>query len=471
MRAAFALSVAGLGLITGCGDSPTGGHPVPAQVHLLSPATQSGTPGWPLSDSVIVEVLDADGNALSGVPVTWTAANVADVVGRPADTTNSAGRASAEWTLGRTEGQQTLSVEVGSLEPVVVTATATIFHAASLTVGGDFACALAEGGQAFCWGANGAGQLGNGSVQERVLVPAPVAGSTSFTSLTASGTHVCGLAADGTALCWGSNENGETGTGTTGNAVTNPTPVQTALRFTQISAEGGFASSTCGLTAAGEAWCWGDNHFAKLGDGTTTSSAVPVRVQSSVAFASIQTGYFHSCGLTATGELWCWGEQEANIGAFGARPAGLYPTPVALQQDFRFTDLSLGRNYTCGLTAEHAAYCWGTDWFGSLGNGQTESAVPLPVVGGHSFTALSAASFEENHALTTDGALYRWGSPGNDVSQTEPIALTDLHFIATDSGDDPFDGSGGACGIVAGNAVYCVEDEGLVRGVPAPASP
>ena len=419
-------------------------------------------------------MLDADGNALSGVLVSWNAANGSSVFGRTADTTNIAGRAAAEWTLALTEGEQSVSIRAGELDPITVTATATQFHAASVTVGGGFACALTGSGRAFCWGRNNYGQLGTGAVGDSTLVPTPVAGDIVFTVLTAGGAHACGLTADGTAYCWGYNENGETGTGTTGSSVPAPTPVQTALRFTQISAEGlgEFSGSTCGLTAAGEAWCWGDNMFGKLGDGTTTNSAVPVRVQSDVPFSFIQTGYFHSCAVATTGELWCWGEQESDPGAFGARPAGLYLTPVALHEGFQFTRLSTGRNFTCGLNAEHTAFCWGADSEGGLGNGEVESsAVPLPVAGGHSYATISSASHEETIALTTGAELYRWGSPGNDVPQTTPVRVTELPFFDMDSGELPFDNLNGACGRLVDTAVYCVRDDGVVRGVLAPVTP
>ncbi len=460
------VSVAALLLAAACSDGQAGSGRVPSEIRLLTPFTQSGTPGWPLRDSVVVEVLDAEGDAVPGVPVTWTAANGADVIGRPADTTNLSGRAAAEWTLGRTEGQQTLSVRAGALAPVTVSATATIFHASIVSTGNAFACALAAG-ETFCWGTNFAGQLGSGALGDSARAPVPVAGSATFASLSVGGAHVCGLTADGIAYCWGSNASGETGTGAVSQSVPVPTPVQTTLRFTQISAEGvgPFANSTCGLSNAGEVWCWGDNSFAKLGDGTTTSSAVPVRVQSNLTFSAVHTGFFHSCAMSTAGELWCWGEQETDTGAFGERPAGLYATPIPVQESFRFVEISAGRNYTCGLTGDHAAFCWGADWFGSLGNGASETLIPLPVIGGHSFATIRAPSFEENHALTTDGELYRWGSPGGDVVQSSPVAVTDLRFLQVDSGEDPFGGGNAACGIAEGQTVYCARDDGLVRGV------
>jgi Regulator of chromosome condensation (RCC1) repeat len=470
---------AAVALLAACGDGPTE-VPLPAEMRLLSPPTQAGTPGWPLTDSVIVEALDAQGNALSGVTINWSALNSGDKLGRLADTTNAAGRAAVEWTLGLAEGEQTLTITAAGLDAVTltVTATATIFHAASVTLGAVSACALTDNGRAYCWGKNYQGQLGNGTVGDSTDVPTPVAGDLVFAALTGSSSHVCGLDTGGAAYCWGNNSEGETGTGTLSPSVPTPTAVQTGLRFTGISAEGPgtFSNSTCGLTAAGEAWCWGANQFGQLGDGTTNSSAVPVQVQTDVPFSSIETGYFHSCGIAVTGELWCWGEQEVDPGAFGARPAGLYPTPVLVHDDFRFVALETLRNSTCGLTAQQLAFCWGSDNSGSLGQGQlTEgSAVPLQVTGGHSFISLSSTYFEEIHGLTPDGVLYRWGSPGNDVVQATPVMVAQIGFTQMDSGGSPFGvayGALGACGVIPGGAVYCVQDDGLSRGVPAPVTP
>ena len=474
LKAVAVLSL--LGSSWACGDDPTSARPVPAAIRLLSPATQSGTPGWPLSDSVVVEVLDAQGDALPGVTVTWTAANGDDKLGRSADLTDINGRVSAEWTLGWNQGEQTLLIAAGNLAPLTVTATATIFHAQGITVGGGFACGVVDDGRAFCWGSNYQGQLGNGTVGEPAYTPAPVQGDLVFSQLTASDVHVCGLTPDGTAYCWGGNESGETGTGSMGPSILLPTPVQTALRFSYISAEGSgtWSNSTCGLTDVGEAWCWGYNGLGKLGDGTTTSSAVPVRVLGDIPFNYIHTGFFHSCARAASnGELWCWGEQEDNPGAFGDRPAGLYTTPVVVQPDFQFLEVSAGRNYTCGRDFNYTVYCWGTNWFGSLGTEPPTSATaePLPVAGGHSFLMLSAAGFEGTHGQTRDRLIYRWGSPGNDIAQPTPVPITDLRFDQISSGEDPFGRGLASCGPTDGTNVYCVTSDGDVRGVPEPAEP
>jgi hypothetical protein len=228
------------------------------------------------------------------------------------------------------------------------------------------------------------------------------------------------------------------------------------------------------LTETHEAWCWGDNTFGKLGDGTNTNSSVPVRVVGNVPFSYLQTGYFHTCGTAvANGVLWCWGEQEADTGAFGEKPEGLYPAPVEVHPNFQFEQVSTGRNYTCGLTAEHSAFCWGTNWFGSLGTDPPTSATPtpLPVAGGHSFVKLSAAGFESTHGLNPVGVVYRWGSPGNDVPQESPVPVTDLRFVRMDSGEEPFSFTNGFCGVTASGAVYCANSSDVVSGVPLPDTP
>jgi hypothetical protein len=299
-----------------------------------------------------------------------------------------------------------------------------------------------------------------------------VSGNLTFTKLSAGG-HTCGLTGDGAAYCWGPNQEGEIGTGSTSEVVPAPTPVLTDVvspRFRpRVSPQRPIRPA--GFTASGEAWCWGDNHFGKLGNGSTESSAVPVQVQSGVAFDSIWTGYWHVCARATTGELWCWGEQESDPGAFGAGPPGLHTKPVQVHPEFRFVQLSLGRDFTCAITSDQSTLCWGANIFGSLGNGTVSesSAVPGPVMGGHTFVSLSSSGIEETHGRTADGAIYRWGSPGNDVPGPVPVLVAHVALTSMDSGSEPLTlEAHGSCGIGANSAVYCVGNSGRVRGVPAP---
>src|SRR5664280_14839 len=170
-------------------------------------------------------------------------------------------------------------------------------------------CALAPSGQVSCWGDNTYGQLGDNTTSNR---PKPVTvqqGSVTFASITAGGIHTCGLTSAGAAYCWGYNWEGELGDNTFTAERDTPVAVQGGVTFTSITAGGWH---TCGLTSAGAAYCWGQNGDGQLGDGTSTNRSTPVAVQQGgVTFTSITVGRWHTCGLTSVGAAWCWGHNWA----------------------------------------------------------------------------------------------------------------------------------------------------------------
>jgi alpha-tubulin suppressor-like RCC1 family protein len=173
----------------------------------------------------------------------------------------------------------------------------------ALTAGRSHTCALTGDGTAYCWGANASGQLGTGT-QLNALTPTRVSGLLTFAAISGGDAHTCAITAGGEAYCWGNNDQGRLGIGTTALVSTVPQPVVGSLAFGAISA--GEAHS-CGITTNGDAYCWGSNDSGRLGIGTTDAqSLVPVAVTGGLRFRSIDVGD-HSCGVTTANAVYCWG--------------------------------------------------------------------------------------------------------------------------------------------------------------------
>lgn len=170
------------------------------------------------------------------------------------------------------------------LAPVTVSLPAGVSGFTSVDAGGQFSCALTSTGAAYCWGSNTQSQLGNiVSPGSDVPVPVGLPAGVSLVSLALGSAHACGLTATGTAYCWGANTHGQLGDGTT---ATSSTPVAVSLP----AGVTGFASlsagdmHTCGIAATGAGYCWGRNDSGQLGDGTTTSSSTPRQVGGGLTF-------------------------------------------------------------------------------------------------------------------------------------------------------------------------------------------
>jgi alpha-tubulin suppressor-like RCC1 family protein len=191
------------------------------------------------------------------------------------------------------------------------------------------------------------------------------------------GGHSCGLTAAHAAFCWGNNGSGELGDSTFTSNPTSPVSVAGGLTFSMLYSG---QNHTCGLTASGAAYCWGSNGRGEIGDGSSKDRFAPVPVVGGLTFVTLSGGWEHTCGITASGAAYCWGtnvDGELGIGTSGNSSY----TPIAAAQGLTFTAISAGRSHTCGLTANGAVYCWGSNASGELGNGTTvASSLPTQVV-------------------------------------------------------------------------------------------
>ncbi len=158
-------------------------------------------------------------------------------------------------------------------------------------------------------------------------------------------------------------------------AVSGDAALTVRLSFAAVSA--GFDHS-CGVTTAGVAYCWGDNVFGQLGDGTTTNRPMPVAVAGGLSFAAVSTKG-HTCGVTTAGDAYCWGQNvRAQLGD-GTTTDRL--TPVAVAGGLSFAAVSAGFGHSCGVTTAGDAYCWGSNGSGMLGDGTfNNSSVPVLVL-------------------------------------------------------------------------------------------
>jgi alpha-tubulin suppressor-like RCC1 family protein len=146
---------------------------------------------------------------------------------------------------------------------------------AEVSAGDLFACARKTDGTLWCWGNNSKGGIGDGSTTNR-LSPVPVTAlASSVTAVSANGRHACAARDDGTLWCWGWNAKGELGDGT---VVDRLLPVAASIGGGVIEIAAGVNHDTCARRADGSIWCWGDNAFGQIGDGATTPRPVPVLV-------------------------------------------------------------------------------------------------------------------------------------------------------------------------------------------------
>ena len=215
----------------------------------------------------------------------------------------------------------------------------------------------------------------------------------SFRQVSTSSSHSCGVTTSDVAYCWGSNDIGELGTGsTTGPETcglinpcsTRPVAVTGGLNFRQVSA--GFRHS-CGVTTNNLAYCWGN------GEGPEGNfSARPVAVPGTRRFLQVTAGTSHGCGVTPLSKAVCWGRFGGGVLGDGTFSGRL--TPVAVASGLLFAEVRAGGSHTCGRTTDNRAYCWGENREGQLGDGtKTWRTKPVPVLGGISFRNVSAGLF------------------------------------------------------------------------------
>lgn len=440
-------------VLAACGGEPTGPdaeegtpdvQPEPDRLaYHVQPSDSEGQ--TPIGPTVEVEVLDADGERITGASTTVT-------LSLSVDPTNGRARLAGTTTVDASAGVArfddvsldlpgdgyALAASASGLPPITSDPFSVHLTFAALRVDSYLSCAVTIADRAYCWGDNGHGQLGDGTSEDR-HVPVPVAGDLHFRDIDPGEAHTCGATPGGEVYCWGLNLEGELGDGTT-----MPSHVPVRVNGPELRTVRSGEQHSCGLTGTGVAYCWGGNSGGQLGDGTTENSSVPVPVSGGLTLEVIDIGDGYTCGLATDGTAYCWGMNRfGSLGNEGTEDSSL-PVPVAGPA---FAALSVGGAHACGLTADGEAHCWGFNRFGALGDGTTvDRHAPVPVSGGLTFTSISADS--HTCGITSSGDTYCWGDRIQDVSDTpRRVDTPDLVEISA--------GAAHTCGRTAAGEGYC----------------
>jgi hypothetical protein len=297
----------------------------------------------------------------------------------------------------------------------------------------------------LCWGANSSGQLGDGTTTGR-LTPVPVSGLTDSVKTVAVGRyHTCALTTSGGVLCWGYNKEGQLGDGTTTDRLT---PDAVSGLAGGVAAVSTHAYHACALTTgAGVLLCWGDNERGQLGDGTTIDRLTPVVVSAlPLGVGGVSVGGAHTCAVTTAGDLLCWGYNGDGRVGDGTTTDRSTPTAVS-GLDGGVAAVAAGGLHTCALTRGGAVACWGFNGLGAVGDGTTTDRwTPTPVIGfeiaappSSDFSGDSKSDILWRHA--TGGDVWLWPMDGAGRTMESYVrTIADTTWEIRSQGDQDGDG-------------------------------
>lgn len=354
-----------------------------------------------------------------------------------------------------------------NLLPTQVRATSSSYltDVVSVSSGGSHNCILKTDGTVWCWGANESGQCGNGSTATpsfpvQVLGPQGLGLLENVASLAPSGTarHTCAVRSDGTAWCWGANASGQLGDGST---TPRSSPVQVVgpggVGFLEDVAQVSTGSGhTCAVTTAGTLYCWGNGGSGRLGHGGAFPSTTPWEVTTLTEVATVSAGNEHTCAVKTDGSLFCWG-----MGADGRLGNGLitdsyFPTAVFALEEV--SSVGAGGSHTCAIKNDGTAWCWGLNSSGQVGDGSWESrSLPVEVASGAVHLAAGV-----DHTCLDLGAqgLRCWGQNTNGQvgMGTSTRSLVPVPVISAPAATSIAVGAQHACAWQTGGGAWCWGD-------------
>jgi hypothetical protein len=396
---------------------------------------------------MVARVLDANQRPLLGRAVKWTSEDP-EIVSIDRD-----GLASAH-----APGATKIAAEVSGKRATVRLEVLPRF--AEIFTGNNHSCGLAADGTAWCWGRNRDGQLGIGSSDSHSISPRRVWGP-GYVQLALGDDSSCGLSDAGEVWCWGSNDDEIFGRP---EPLESNVPIRTGWRHPVFTGIWSGAYHACGLDEDGHAWCWGYNSSDfELGQPDFEgNSAVPLLVSAPegadmpLKLRDLRLGRYFACGRTHADRLHCWGyNSDGQIGDGTTDSVGKPFEPMPGQA---FSAYALGESHACGLAADGALFCWGDNWYGQLGDEGLGGGSLIPVeidTKGKAFVSLALGS-SHSCALDPSGAAWCWGSNSDGAlgreggDSFEPVEVSGgLFFQSLSSGEDH------VCGLTLDREAYC----------------
>ncbi|MEO8367842.1 MAG: BACON domain-containing carbohydrate-binding protein [Candidatus Solibacter sp.] len=272
-----------------------------------------------------------------------------------------------------------------------------------IAAGMDHTFQLRGDGTVWAWGRNSFGQLGDGTLTDR-LRPVQVIGLTGVVSIAGGGYHSLALKSDGTVWSWGYGVSGQLGFG---SATSNQmTPIQVSGLTGVVAIAGGFEHSLA-VKIDGTVWAWGNNTFGQLGDATTTQRLAPVQVAGLTGVTRVSGGGDHSLALKRDGTVWAWGWNL--YGQLGDGTTTQRESPVPVSGLAGVTAIACGYFHSLALMTGGTVSAWGQNGFGALGDGSTTDRwAPVTVAG---LGAVKAIAGRGQHSLVvkSDGTVWGWG--------------------------------------------------------------
>lgn len=292
-------------------------------------------------------------------------------------------------------------------------------HFVSVSAGDRHTCAVAADTSVRCWGSNEYGELGDGTTgdaNKRRLVPVTVKGLTGAKSVGVGNYRTCALLNNGTVKCWGHASTGGVGDGTEGDANgrrLTPVSVSGLSGVTAISVAGHHA---CAVLSDATLKCWGNNIYGQTGGSSSGfPTLVPTVVRGVTGVRQVAAGSRSTCALLTNETVKCWGGNK--YGELGDGTTGdanqVRLAPVTVKNLTGVKSLSAGTHHACALLAGGTAKCWGENKYGQLGDGTTGGAnnlrtTPVSVKGLSGATSIVAGG-RNTCALLPMGKVSCWG--------------------------------------------------------------